>query len=178
MIPTLSTAADAETYYAGVGSRGTPLNTLERMRCYATRLAERGLIVRSGGAPGADTAFEEGTVGFSPDRRRIYLPWPGYNNRWNGIVVGNDVALREIAARYHPNWARCKAGARKLHTRNVAQILGHTQPHVLSQFVLCWTERARGGGGTGQAIRIAKAYGVPVYDLADSHCPFESEWLC
>ncbi|HRY03076.1 MAG TPA: hypothetical protein P5256_08115, partial [Beijerinckiaceae bacterium] len=34
-------------------------------------------------------------------------------------------------------------------------------------FVICWTKDARGGGGTGQAIRLARAHGVPVFDLAD-----------
>lgn len=176
MTPALQNARDPDSYYAGIGSRKTPECALGRMRNYAARLAERGFIFRSGGAPGADTAFEEGTVNF-PHQRRIYLPWPGYNNHWDGMVVGHDISLQEIAARYHPNWGCCKPGARKLHTRNVAQILGHAEPHVLSRFVLCWTEGARGGGGTGQAIRIARAYGVPVYDLAAINCDFEEEWL-
>lgn len=33
-----------------------------------------------------------------------------------------------------------------------------------SYFVLCWTKNGKGGGGTGQAIRIAKAYKIPVFD--------------
>jgi hypothetical protein len=31
--------------------------------------------------------------------------------------------------------------------------------------VICWTSRGLGGGGTGQAIRIAKAHKIPVFDL-------------
>lgn len=165
-----------QRYYAGVGSRETPDHVLGRMCRYATLLAERGYIVRSGGARGADTAFERGTENF-PQQRRIYLPYRGFNSRWDGIVVGNDQNMRQIAARHHPKWSACGLGARKLHTRNVAQILGHTQPPITSEFVLCWTYGARGGGGTGQAIRIAKAYGVPVYDLADAQNHFEKDWL-
>ena len=34
-----------------------------------------------------------------------------------------------------------------------------------SDFVLCWTEDGEASGGTGQAMRIAAAHGVPVYNL-------------
>lgn len=163
-----------ERYYAGVGSRKTPIPVLKRMRNYAAVLAQRGYTVRSGGAPGADTAFEDGTM---PKQRAIYLPRQGFNSHWDGIVVGSDESMRRIAAYHHPKWSACDEYARRMHTRNVAQILGHTQPPILSDFVLCWTYKARGGGGTGQAIRIARAYGVPVYDLADEQNNFEKDWL-
>jgi hypothetical protein len=161
-------------YYAGIGSRETPDHVLMRMSDYAVRLGERGFVLRSGGARGADTAFEQGAP---PTHRRIYVPWSGFNGRSEGIVVGEDERLRHIAQSHHPRWSACRTGARKLHTRNVAQILGHTQPAIPSRFVVCWTEGARGGGGTGQAIRIARAYGVPVYDLADENNTFEKDWL-
>lgn len=167
-------------YYAGIGSRKTPPEILTVMREYAAILAKRGYTLRSGGASGADTAFE---LGAGP--KDIYLPWRGFNGHRHGIVVGDDERLRGISARYHPAWAKLSDplsetfsdAVCRLHTRNAAQILGHTEPVVLSDFVLCWTPRARAGGGTGQAIRIAKAYGVPVYDLADAHNSFERDWL-
>ena len=164
-------------YYGGAGSQDTPEDVLERMRRYAEVLAESGYTLRSGGAPGADTAFEEGASEY-PERQAIYLPWPGYNDRWgNGIVVGQDERLEQIAARYHPAWQNCRDSVRKLHTRNGPIILGHTQPVILSDFLLCWTYRFLGGGGTGQTIRVARAYGVPVYDLADVDNTFEKDWL-
>lgn len=163
-------------YYAGIGSRETPDDVLERMTNYAVVLAERGYTLRSGAAAGADTAFERGASAF-PERKAIYLPWVGFNGHQDGIIVGEDERLREIAVRHHPAWEKCFPGARALHTRNVAQILGHTEPIVLSDFVLCWTLKARGGGGTGQAIRIARTYGVPVYDLANAQNNFEKDWL-
>jgi hypothetical protein len=141
------------------------------MRDYASRLAARGYILRSGGATGADTAFKLGA-----GQHDIYLPWSGYNGQ-TGIVVGNDAYLRDISAPHHPAWAELTQGMRRLHTRNAAVICGHTRPLVLSDFVLCWTPRGRGAGGTGQAIRIAEAYHVPVYDLALPHTQFEERWL-
>lgn len=46
--------------YAGVGSRETPPQVLAVMRSAARVLASRGWILRSGGALGADSAFEAG----------------------------------------------------------------------------------------------------------------------
>jgi hypothetical protein len=170
-------------YYAGIGNRKTPADILFRMKVYARQLEAFGFTLRSGGADGADSAFEDAV---SPEHRDIYLPWAGYNHK-TGIVSGYDTALAEIAEKYYsaysvwstdvPTWRELSGGVKQLHTRNVAQILGHASPPVLSLFVLCWTPRARAGGGTGQAIRVAKGYGVPVYDLADPNNTFELDWL-
>jgi hypothetical protein len=36
-----------------------------------------------------------------------------------------------------------------------------------SKFVVCWTPGGLLKGGTAQAMRIAHAYGIPVFNLAD-----------
>jgi hypothetical protein len=104
------------------------------------QLAKKGLILRSGGADGADSAFEEGADSvFSerfPTNKRIYLPWEGFNGK-RGIVVGDDPDLQEAAATWHPAWPRLSNGAKKLHTRNVAQIFGYGNEQQKSEFVLC-----------------------------------------
>ena len=151
-------------YYAGIGSRSTPLEVLGLMIDYADQLARAGWCLRSGGADGADTAFETaGTTG----AHQIYLPWPRFNGRSGPSchVVGDESSLRAVAEQYHPAWHACSRGARALHTRNVAQVLGFPIGEA-SRFVLCWTPGGTGSGGTGQALRIAKAYRVPVFDLA------------
>lgn len=151
------------THYAGIGSRQTPPHILQEM----TRIAEwlgsdesHSLTLRSGGASGADTAFASGA--YSKD---IYLPWRGFNNITDGIVCGDDLRLQAIAAQYHPNWPACSRGARALHTRNVAQILGHLPTSPRSSFVVCYTPDGLASGGTGQAIRIALAHNIPVFNL-------------
>ena len=60
--------------FAGIGSRSTPDHVLQAMRKVAHRLAEMGYTLLSGGAAGADSAFEEGCFG----RKEIYLPWTGF----------------------------------------------------------------------------------------------------
>lgn len=157
--------------YAGIGSRMTPEPILKFMRSAALRLYQDGWTVRTGGAEGADTAIEGGATPFGDySRCELYLPWAGFVHRQPSEVERDQPQQEayEIARRYHPAWDRLSRGGRALHARNVHQMLGPdvTKP-VPSRFVLCWTPDARGGGGTGQALRIARDLRVPVFDLAD-----------
>jgi hypothetical protein len=166
-------------FYAGIGSRETPPDVLLKMTKWAELLESRGYILRSGGAPGADSAFEAGVKLVA--NKRIYVPWAGFNGRHgeNVIECGTDPDMRRIAALSHPAWGRCSDAAKKMHTRNVAQVLGCPPEDSLdSEFVVCWTPRASGSGGTGQAIRIAQRHRVRVFDLARSGAALElGEWL-
>jgi hypothetical protein len=148
-------------FYAGIGSRNTPYDMQWFMTRVATKLEVLGWILRTGGAPGADQAFERGVK----DSRNIeiYLPWRGFEGR-RGIVSGENGEARSIAERFHPAWDRLGDGARKLMTRNTNQVLGGDL-RTPAKFVLCWTPEGSGSGGTGQAIRIAKHYGIQVWDL-------------
>jgi predicted Rossmann fold nucleotide-binding protein DprA/Smf involved in DNA uptake len=47
-------------YYAGIGARSTPPQILSVMTRLASKLEGMGYTLRSGGAAGADTAFERG----------------------------------------------------------------------------------------------------------------------
>lgn len=156
---------DAPTrVYAGIGSREAPAAILALMRGIARELAARGFVLRSGGADGADSAFEAGAGAAC----EIFLPWRGFNGRGGPttcVLDPLDARVREIAALHHPAWQRLSQGARKLHARNVLQCLGRGLDSP-SAFVICWTRDAAGGGGTGQALRVARAYGVPIFDLA------------
>lgn len=162
-------------YYAGIGSRETPEHILQRMKTIGAVLARHKAILRSGGASGADTAFEQGcdhNLGF----KQIFIPWTGFNGRKNGIVpfIGEpelEKQAMDIAERFHPAWHHCPRGARLLHTRNVAQILG-PDLNTLTKFVVCWTKNGTGGGGTGQALRIAHYYEIPIFDLGKGEDEF------
>lgn len=54
-------------------------------------------------------------------------------------------------------------GARKLQARNSHQVLG-LDLETPSEFIVCWTKNGKSSGGTGQAIRIALDYGIPIFD--------------
>ena len=48
--------------YTGIGSRETPTAILDLMIAIGGVLAQRGFTLRSGGADGADDAFEQGCI--------------------------------------------------------------------------------------------------------------------
>jgi len=149
------------TKYAGIGARKTPKHILSHMTASAKFLASREWVLRSGGAHGADTAFEKG----AGDSKEIYLPWKGYNNHLSDLhEVCEDALL--LASTTHPNWERCSEGVRKLLARNNYQLLGKTLDDPV-EFVLCWTPEGKIVGGTGQALRVAKAYNIDVINFGD-----------
>jgi hypothetical protein len=180
----------AERFYTGIGSRETPKPILELMTTLGSLLCNEGWVLRSGAAQGADSAFEKGALAARPKYGaanrpiEIWLPWEHFEGRPDGngwdYVVGHPKD-EVIAERFHPAWNRCSRAAKKMHIRNVGQILGlrytnygsvdDPDPEVtesrgpISQFVICWTPCGRREGGTGQALRIARAYKVPVFDL-------------
>jgi predicted Rossmann fold nucleotide-binding protein DprA/Smf involved in DNA uptake len=47
-------------YYAGIGSRETPKEICNKMTEIASLLEKQDFVLRSGGANGADSAFEKG----------------------------------------------------------------------------------------------------------------------
>ncbi len=80
-------------------------------------------------------------------------------------------AAYELAATFHPAWSRLPRAVRALHARNAHQVLGADLASP-ARFVLCWTPdgsldgRGRRVGGTGQALRIARHHGIPVFNIA------------
>jgi hypothetical protein len=160
--------------YTGIGSRSTPPPTLALIRAFAEFLAVRGWVVRSGAAPGADEAFEAGARA-AHGVVRPYLPWFRFQGVSDAALDAPSAAAVALAERFHPAWDRCGRGARLLHGRNCHQVLGDDLDSP-SCFVSCWTPdgsvdgSGRHVGGTGQALRIASSFGVPVINLArDEH---------
>lgn len=148
-------------YYAGIGSRETPEEVLDSFIRIARYLGKNGYTLRSGGADGADLAFEKGCSEVF-GKKEIYLPWSGFNNSHSNMVLNNPKAF-EIAAKYHPYWHNLKDGAKKLQARNSHQVLGYDLD-TPSSFVVCWTKGGKDVGGTAQAIRIARDFEIRVFN--------------
>lgn len=164
--------------YTGIGSRETPVDVLDVMCSLAYVLAGEGWTLNSGGAPGADQAFEAGAFA-GKGQMNIFLPWKSFEevNRAKFKPLKADLGQFEwpnpderafdIAAKYHPNWSACTWGAKKFHARNVHQILGHDLilKEGFTRLVVCWTKEGKGTGGTGQALRIAADHQIPIVDF-------------
>jgi hypothetical protein len=148
--------------YAGIGARNTPDDVLDTMFELAEDLEQLGYILRTGGAEGADTAFYQGVQ--NPKNAEVYLPWQGYNNyRTNKQIIIPKQAY-DLARMHHPNWDACKPAVQKLHARNNQIILGANLENPVD-FVICYTPNGSATGGTGQAIRVADAELIHVFDL-------------
>jgi hypothetical protein len=116
-------------------------------------------------------AFEEG-CDRNLGQKEIYLPWKGFNGSRSPLYTPSPGAY-VIAERFHPHYAMLSSAAKKLMARNSHQVLGQDL-NTPSEFVVCWTpdgcstraSRTEATGGTGQAIAIADATGIPVFNLA------------
>jgi hypothetical protein len=158
-----------KNYYTGVGSRKTPFKIQEIMSGVAAKLSRSGCILRSGGALGADTAFEIG----ASFHKEIFRPKD----------VTEEALI--IASTIHPAWHLCSEYVKKLHARNCYQVLGKNLDNP-SEFLICWTPdgcigestRSIETGGTATAIVLAERNGVRVYNLhRPEHLSRFANWL-
>jgi hypothetical protein len=152
-------------YYAGIGSRETPVEIEPAIEEVAGFLGNLGFILRSGAAPGADFMFEKHCKG----EKEIFLPWKGFNGNESLLYLDSPDhniinKAEEIARSFHPAWPRLSEPAKKLMTRNTFQILG-SDLNTPVKFVVCWTKGGTINGGTGQAMRIAKSLNIPIFNL-------------
>ena len=151
-------------YYTGIGSRETPTDILEIMSRIARNLDIHGYTVRSGGAGGADSAFDLKT-----NAAEIFLPWNSFNGHYTDnkryFVPELDLASKFVE-KYHPAPKKLSAAGYKLMARNSFQVLGQDLK-TPSRFIICWTPDGKMVGGTSQALRIAIDNKIKIYNLAD-----------
>lgn len=144
-------------YYAGIGSRIAPNDVLIDMIDIAKVLEQKGFILRSGGAKGADQAFEQGVI--NKDNKEIYTV-----DNFKKLENYN-LAIKSVDI-FHPHPEALKPYPRELMARNYMQLFGGDKTSKRSSFVICWTPNGKLIGGTAQAIRIALKSNIPVYNLA------------
>lgn len=149
--------------YAGVGSRKTPADIQEMFFNFARLACDLGWTLRSGGAEGADEAFERGVS--KPYRKEIYLPWGRFNNNQSRETKPSDDAVLMAEEFLGPqHWGNLSQGGKSLHARNMHQVLGKNLNDPV-KFLICWTPRGNITGGTATAIRLAMKHDIPVFNL-------------
>jgi hypothetical protein len=150
-------------YFSGVGSRATPKEIEPLIKKYSKILVDLGYILRSGGALGFDSMIEN-SYDLYGGQKEIYLPFPGYNGNQSYLSGVSNGALK-LAEKYHPAWHRLSKTGKELMGRNSFICLGLKLIHP-SDFILCWTPEGKEKGGTGQSMRIANAFSIPIFNLA------------
>lgn len=137
-------------FYAGIGSRKTPREFLLKMEKISRFLSSKGYVLRSGGALGADSAFEKGS-----SKSEIYLPQDASSE------------AKDLCLEYHPNPKAINKSeyTHSLMARNMEILLGKSLNKPVL-FVICWTKNGEITGGTGQALRYCKKHNIPIFNLA------------
>ncbi len=144
-------------FFTGIGSRSC--SDLDKLRDISAVLCSKGFILRSGGADGADTAFEQGCDSVN-GRKEIYLPWKGFNGN-KSPLFDIPVDAFKVARHFHPAWYKLSQGAKRLHASNIMQILGQDLC-TPTNIVFCWTPEGKLIGGTRTGIEIAYEYNIEV----------------
>jgi hypothetical protein len=127
----------------------------------ASFLERQGYVLHSGGAEGADTAFEKGVS--CPDMKKIFLPWKGFNGNPSPLYFISKAAV-DLAEQHHAYWHAISPAAKKLMARNVHQVLGEDLDTPVDM-VICYTPNGKAEGGTGLAMRIAQHRNIPIINL-------------
>lgn len=155
----------------GIGTRKTNSQAFAMLYKIARRMAHHGWKLRSGGALGADTAWEKGFEGF--DAKEIFL------SRGTSLDIAKNAACgrisdygdiwldaEDIASRLHARWDYLDPTSQALHTRNVFQILGmdlNTKTDVVAAYAPPFGASVK--GGTATAYNLARAKGIPTFNL-------------
>lgn len=132
--------------------------------------ANHNWTLNSGGAGGADSAFEQG-CDMNNGKKNIFLPWANFNNNKSKLIGVSDNQIK-IASSIHQRWNNLSQGAQKLMARNVCQVLGADLKTPV-KCVICYTSDGcetfekynKSTGGTGLAIALASINNIPVFNL-------------
>lgn len=158
--------------YTGVGSRSTPAEMLNIIQNVASVLGKQGWVLRSGGANGADSAFEAGCDAVQGSKK-IYIPWDGFNGRQQDgqstltLDQGDRDGAMALVKEVHPAYSMLSRGALALHARNTYQVLG-LYLDTPSKFLLCYAPVDKYGvpkGGTRTSWVLAQKCGIPCFNL-------------
>lgn len=146
--------------YAGIGSRETPEIFLELFTDIGSELQKDNILLRSGGAKGADNAFAKRCK-----LKEIFRP-----------EHATEAAI-EYISNFHPAWHRCNDYVRELHGRNAQIILGQDLDDPVD-FVICWTKGGKIIGGTATGIKVAEANNIPVFNYGSCNTTEDIISMC
>ena len=148
--------------YAGIGARETQATIIAMIEKIGAFMASKGLVLRSGGAEGCSQAFERGCDSVGGEKE-IFLPWRGFNGNNSPLYAVSERAM-SIASGFNPAWVTLGDSAKKCAARYAHVIMGEDLKKP-SAFVICYTGGGKQKGGTGQALKIAQKYKVPIFDI-------------
>jgi hypothetical protein len=150
-----------------IGTREPDENQISLATQASELFSFQGFIIHTGAADGIDSiSMANARIPAVHEREsdqtlEVYLPWHGYNRNVtpaHAKVIVYDRKLHvewtESVEKYHPAFGKLTFGAKALHARNFGIVKD-------VNLVLAFPDE-KGGGGTGQGIRVAKSLGIKV----------------
>lgn len=154
-----------QKYYSGIGSRKTPTEICLILSQIGKKLQNR-LILRSGAAKGADSAFEqyvrsENKIIYKPQEFDQSIENLGFCTQELESILDKGVKLKNM-----------RPFVRLLLLRDMNQVLGDPKNGwKKSEFLICWTPTEdyslKDAGGSRYAIRCALKHGIRVHNLVN-----------
>lgn len=167
-------------FWTGVGSRSITQEEQE-LAVYVAETITRhfGMVLRSGAAEGADTAFQKGVCNVDPKYCQIWTPWNSFRPKEQHVGFPSCSYITPTTEMFEksrkafidtgiiPWFDNMKQGAQKLHGRNFYQVAGkHGEP--LSRICIYIADEDANGevkGGTRSAVLVSRHYDIPTYNL-------------
>lgn len=149
--------------YVGTGNLSTGRNISQMMESIASRLAKNGYILKNGGNKGLETAFITG-CDKENGSKKIYSIFKNYDDDPSKIYnVNNWNEATEIAKDAHDGWGLLSKINKYNSIRYSYIVLGDELKSPVD-FVITYT---KGSNSTDQCIRLAKKFGIKVYNLGN-----------
>lgn len=159
-------------YYTGIGARLTPASICDIAKKIGCKLAQQGVILRTSGVLGIDSAFDVGRITGQGVKECIYP----YECTQEGL---------SLAASLHPNWKGTQPYDRTIHAAT-AHLVAGLELNLPSTCLITWTKdgcishqtRTEETGYVGTAISVAEHFRVPIYNLnLPEHLKIWVDWL-
>jgi len=145
--------------YACIGNRTLLPGAEEIIRKRMEIINAEESLIRTGGAPGADSLFEKYAKNCI-----VYLPWAGFNHK-EGIACDKLPVYQTAKAMLNdmlPRFEYMSAGSKKLYVRNLHILLGIGLDTPVD-LVIAYNNQTT--GGTVVTIEMARALGIKVEEL-------------
>jgi hypothetical protein len=150
-------------YYTAIGPIDYPIEIQETLIKIGAFLASEKYTLRSGASEGFEYTIESG-CNKAKGAKEIWLPWFKYEDhssklRWeqNGW---------DFISKRKKDWDTLKLTHKIYLARIPHQLLGLNLDEP-SKFMLTWSYQGKGAHIFEEALKIAKEYKIPVFDLGD-----------
>jgi hypothetical protein len=153
--------------YAATGNKDMPESFKPMIQRIGRNLQEAGLILRTGGMEGLEDVIEK-----SATKLEVHLPFKDFDGKQSKFTYTSDF-VKGIAKMFHTSFDTLKPVVQTFLAKNVRLVLGKDGKSP-ALFLLVWTEdgaettaeKTFKTGNSGNAIEIANAIKIPVFNLA------------